>query len=190
MYYFLKKLYLNFTYEKKNNFLIISYIPYLDLNLEKFFSNSFYIPFRSTIKKNFHAQLNHLLKKINVDKIFIITADSEYLILLNFLNSKKYKNNFDYKNANWGFSYYLKSILNRDKILPNKYKLLDYPDLNYRTIKIDFNNKQLFVDKIYELTKIKKYQVIKQLNLCNKDILNKYITSNQIKLIKMQYDVS
>ena len=43
------------------------------------------------------------------------------MILLKDLNAKN-KHDFDNLNSNWGFDYYFKSIINRDKIFLTKIK--------------------------------------------------------------------
>ena len=188
MYYYLKKIYYNLRKNPKNLNLIINFIPYIKINFRNFFSNSYFIPYKFTKEENFNSKINQITKGLSIDAIFYLSIQSEYLLLLEFLEAKRNKKNFDYKNANWGFSYYLKAVINRDKIFPNNLKIFNNLILNSKEIKIDLNKKDIFVDKINFLTKIDKKLIIDQIKILDNKFLKRYLTDQEIKLIKNQYD--
>ena len=108
------------------------------------------------LKKKIESKIKEISHKVSVNRIYHITTTPEYMILLKFLNAKINKNDFDYQNSNWGFSYYLKSIINRDKIFPNYKKIIDKSDLITDYIELNINNKPSFIEKINFLPMIKK----------------------------------
>lgn len=188
MYFFLKKIYLKYLNNNKNIDLIINFIPYLNLDFQNFSSSSYFIYENNFSKEEIENNINKISKKIKINKIFGIFIDPKYMILLKYLNAKKNKHDFDNLNSNWGFDYYFKSIINRDKIFPNQNKIIDISNLITDEIVLNTDNRRIFIDKINSITKIKKIKIEKQIKDLNDNFLNKYLNKSQIKLIKLYYD--
>ena len=187
MYFFFKKNYLKYFSNRKLN-IIVSFIPYLNLNFQNFMSSSYFIPEKISSKKIFENHLIKNFKQVEINKIHFLKTHSECMVLLKYLQARRDKFDFDHTNSNWGFSYYLKSIINRDKIYPNYRKIFDKSDLITEEINLNIYNKQTFIDKINSLTKVKKLKIEEQIKDLNDNFLNKYLKENEIKLIKSHYD--
>ena len=151
-------------------------------------SSSYFIPEKMSSKEIFENHLIKNFKQVEINKIYFLKTHSECMVLLKYLKARRDKYDFDHANSNWGLSYYLKSITNRDKTYPNYRKIFDKSDLITEEIKLDIYNKQTFIDKINFLTKVKKLKIEKQIKDLNNNFLNKYLNESQIKLIKKHYD--
>ena len=187
MYFFFKKIYSNIT-NQKNKCLIISYIPYFKINLNNFFSKSYFISYEFTKKKSFKKKIKQFVENHKIDKIYYLSLDNKYLTLLNYLEAKQNKNNFDYQNANWGFKYYLKSLINRDKVYPNYNKKFENPFINSIEIKIDFNRKNVYASKIFSLSDINENKILLQIQNMNEKFFNNNFTKYELNLIDQKYD--
>ena len=187
MYFFFKKIYLrNLNYNNKID-LLINFIPYLNLNFQNFGSFSYFISADNYSKEKIEKKIKEISNKVSINRIYGISTSPEYMILLKFLSAKINKNEFDHQNSNWGFSYYLKSIINRDKIFPNHKKIIDKSDLITDYIELNINDKLSFIEKIHFLTNIKKKNIAKQIENLSDIILKKYLNENQIKIIRKNY---
>ena len=187
MYFFFKKNYLKYFSDRKLN-IIVSFIPYLNLSFQNFTSSSYFIPEEMSSKEIFENHLIKNFKQVEINKIYFLRTHSEFMILLKYLQARRDKDDFDHTNSNWGFSYYLKSITNRDKVYPNYRKIFHKSDLITEEIKLNIYNKKTFIEKINSLTKVKKLKIEKQIKDLNNNFLNKYLNESQIKLIKKHYD--
>ena len=108
--------------------------------------------------------------------------------MLNYLEAKQNRNNFDYQNANWGFKYYLKSLINRDKVYPNYNKKFENPFINSIEIKIDFNRKNVYASKIFSLSDINEKKILLQIQNMNEKFFNNNFTKYELNLIDQKYD--
>lgn len=188
MYFIFKNFFLQKLNNSENIDLIINFIPYLNLDFQSFASSSYFISESySSNKIELENRIHEISKKIKINKIFGILIDPKYMILLKYLNAKKNKNDFDNLNSNWGFTYYFKSIVNRDKIFPNKNKIVDVSNLITDKIELNVNKKHIFIDQINYLTNIKKLKIEKQIKDLNDNLLKKNLNESEINLIKNYY---
>jgi len=186
VYLFFKKFYNKFQNQKKKC-IIINFIPFSKIDLTNFFSDSYFIPFSDTKKSFFYQKVNKIIKEHEINDVFHLCLDAKYMILLEYLSAKKNKENFDYHNANWGFKYYLRSIINRDKRFPNYLKAFHNPFSDSKEIKIDLNRKNIYSNQMHLLTNINNEKILKQINVLDKKYFDKYFTKEELIIINKQY---
>ena len=136
------KKFIRFFLKEKNTFIVINYLQDNKFKNFSIFSNILFLDSNYFYIFDNQKIIDKIIKITPNIKFYSLVSEVSLIILMNYLKVKKNSNHYDYPNAKYGFSYYVRCILSRKKIWPS------YDNLFPHLLSQKIGNKIIHIDKL------------------------------------------